>query len=442
MIGNLGSMGNKIGTQSRLLYEAMMAGSRWYGNWQIENSKFILEKRRKLLFLLAIPLLFFAGLELANAAELPNILGGKSAYAPSFATVQMFIVSLLIGLVAGLLTGCIGAGGGFILTPALMSVGVKGIMAVGTDMFHIFAKAIMGATIHRKMGNVNAKLAGVFVIGSLTGATAGGLVQRGIYEANPALSDAFIGATYVVILGFIGFFTLFDFLKSRKQAAKTTTSGSAPTSDITNIAKKMQAVKAPPYVHFDQDLVPGGRKLSVYPIIATGLVVGFIAAIMGIGGGFVFFPTFVYLLGVSTFTTVGTDIFQIIFTAGYASISQYAVYGFVFYTLAMGLLLGSLIGIQIGAMTTKIVPGIMIKGFFAVTVLGGFVNRVFALPGSLAKAGYMELGPGAAKILDALSFYVFFAIVGVFAVWVIYSFLAGLGRIRSGDIDHSAGAGH
>ena len=338
MNGKLGSLGNNIGTQSRLLYEAMMAGSRWYGNWQIENSKFILEKRKKLLFLLILPMLVFAGLEFANAAELPDILGGKSAYAPSFATIQMFIVSLLIGLVAGLLTGCIGAGGGFILTPALMSVGVKGIMAVGTDMFHIFAKAIMGATIHKKMGNVNAKLAGVFLIGSLAGATAGGLVQRGIYEANPALSDAFIGATYVLILGFIGFFTLYDFLKSRKQSAAAAISGTTVTHDIPDIAKKLQAVKAPPYVHFDQDLVPGGRKLSVYPIIATGLVVGFIAAIMGIGGGFVFFPTFVYLLGVSTFTTVGTDIFQIIFTAGYASISQYAVYGFVFYTLAMGLL--------------------------------------------------------------------------------------------------------
>ncbi|MEW5954793.1 MAG: sulfite exporter TauE/SafE family protein [Bacillota bacterium] len=433
----LGSARNKVGANARLLYEAMMAGSRWYGNWQIENSKFILERRRKILLILLLPLIVFAGLEMANAAELPNILGGKSAYAPSFATVQMFTVSLLIGLIAGLLTGCIGAGGGFILTPALMSVGVKGIMAVGTDMFHIFAKAIMGATIHRKMGNVNVMLAAVFVVGSLTGATAGGLIQRGIYEANPSLSDAFIGSVYVIILGFIGFFTLYDFLSSRK---RTTTTTSAPSDDLTNIAKKMQAIKAPPYVHFDQDL--GGRKLSVYPIIATGFIVGLIAAIMGIGGGFVFFPTFVYLLGVSTFTTVGTDIFQIIFTAGYASISQYAVYGFVFYTLAMGLLLGSLIGIQIGAMTTKIVPGIMIKGFFAVTVLGGFVNRVFALPGSLSKAGYMELTPAAAKILDALSFYIFFAIVGAFAVWVIYSFLAGLGRIRAGDIDHSAGAGH
>jgi uncharacterized membrane protein YfcA len=388
-----------------------------------------------------IPILLFAGLELATATELPSVIGGKSAYAPSFATIQMFCVSLVIGLVAGLITGCIGAGGGFILTPALMSAGVKGIMSVGTDMFHIFAKAIMGATLHRKMGNICVALAAVFVIGSVSGATVGGMVQRSIYEANPALSDAFISVVYVLILGFIGFFTLFDFLRARSSAAADDVSAEAK-DEMTRIAKSIQAIKLPPYVSFDHSAVPGGRRLSVWPVILVGLVIGFIAAIMGIGGGFVFFPTFVYLLGVSTLTTVGTDLFQIIFTSGYTSISQYAVYGFVFYTLAMGLLLGSLLGIQIGAITTKIVPGIMIKGFFATTVLAGFVNRVFALPGALNKAGYTSFGPGVLSVSDALSFYVFFVVVGIFAIWVIYSFIRGVPKVRAEHADVSAHGGN
>lgn len=434
----MASTTKKIGT-GRLLYEAMMEGSKWYGNWSIQNSNFILQKRRRLLFLCLIPVLIFAGLELATAAEMPAVIGGKSAYAPSFATIQMFTVSLLIGLVAGLITGCIGAGGGFILTPALMSAGVKGIMSVGTDMFHIFAKAIMGATLHRKMGNVCVALAAVFVIGSVSGATLGGMVQRSIYEANPALSDAFISVVYVLILGFIGFFTLYDFLRSRDVPEEASPEAKA---EMTRIAQSIQAIKVPPYVSFDHNVVPGGRKLSVWPVIIVGLVIGFIAAIMGIGGGFVFFPTFVYLLGVSTLTTVGTDIFQIIFTSGYTSITQYAVYGFVFYTLAMGLLLGSLLGIQIGAITTKVVPGVMIKGFFATTVIAGFVNRVFALPGTLNKAGYTSFGAGTISVCDALSFYVFFAVVGVFAIWVIYSFIRGVPRIRAGKFDAAAGGGH
>ena len=120
---------------------------------------------------------------------------------------------------------------------------------------------------------------------------------------------------------------------------------------------------------------------------------------MGVGGGFLTFPIFVYFLGVSSMTTVRTDIFQIIFTAGYAAISRYAVFGFIFYTLAMGMLLGSLLGIQIGALVTKVVPGIMIRGFYAMDVLAGFANRIFALP---AKLGNLDVIPISKDIGDIL----------------------------------------
>ena len=151
------------------------------------------------------------------------------------------------------------------------------------------------------------------------------------------------------------------------------------------LPRRLQAVKVPPMITFDQGLVPGGRRISAVFLVLSGALVGFCASIMGVGGGFLTFPIFVYMLGVSSITTVGTDIFQIVFTAGYAAISQYAIYGFIFYTLAMGMLLGSLLGIQIGAMVTKVVEGITIRGFYAMAVLAGFVNRAFALPGKLAE---------------------------------------------------------
>ena len=148
-------------------------------------------------------------------------------------------------------------------------------------------------------------------------------------------------------------------------------------------------------IRFDQGVVPGGRKISAWFLVASGFVVGMAAAIMGVGGGFLTFPIFVYVLGVSSATTVGTDIFQIVFTAGYAAISQYAIYGFIFYTLAMGMLLGSLVGIQIGALVTKVVTGITIRGFYAMAVLAGFVNRVFALPGKLRRPrGHLAVAGG------------------------------------------------
>jgi hypothetical protein len=151
---------------------------------------------------------------------------------------------------------------------------------------------------------------------------------------------------------------------------------------------------------------------------------------MGVGGGFLTFPIFVYVLGVSSMTTVGTDIFQIIFTAGYAGIGQYAIYGFIFYTLAMGMLLGSLLGIQMGAMATKVVKGITIRGFYAIAVLAGFVNRFFALPSKLAQLGYIKLDATTAKYIEQAGGVIFFIVVGIFAVWVIGTFLKNISKLK------------
>jgi len=155
-----------------------------------------------------------------------------------------------------------------------------------------------------------------------------------------------------------------------------------------------------------------------------------------VGGGFLTFPIFVYVLGVSSMTTVGTDIFQIVFTAGYASISQYAIYGFIFYTLAMGMLLGSLLGIQIGAMVTKVVPGITIRGFYAMAVLAGFVNRAFALPGKLAEMEFISMSPGTAAILDTIGIWAFFIVIGLFGVWVIGTFFMNTKTLRGVEAGH------
>lgn len=151
---------------------------------------------------------------------------------------------------------------------------------------------------------------------------------------------------------------------------------------------------------------------------------------MGVGGGFLTFPIFVYVLGVSSFTTVGTDILQIIFTAGFAAISQYAIYGFIFYTLALGMLLGSLAGIQIGALTTKVVKGIYIRGFYATAILAGFINRLFALPGKLNTMEYISISQGLARTLDFIGLLIFFLIVGVFAIWVFAMFFKNLGKLK------------
>ncbi len=419
--------------------EFMMWGAQAHARWELSVSNTILRDKKRLVILGVLMLPAIWG-SIASADQiggaLPDLLGGKKAYSPAFYTTGIFIVSILIGLGAGLITGCIGAGGGFIIAPALMSAGIRGILAVGTDLFHIFAKAIMGSVIHRKLGNVSIPLAAVFLIGAIVGATLGGVINRVLYEINPVLSDAFITTIYSLMLGLLGTYAMTDYLKSRKTGERgdahggETHGGKIEGVELGNLPKKLQALKIPPMIRFDQGLLPGGRSISWLFLVLSGALVGLAAGIMGVGGGFLTFPIFVYMLGVSSMTTVGTDIFQIVFTAGYAAISQYAIYGFIFYTLAMGMLLGSLVGIQIGAMVTKVVPGITIRGFYAMAVLAGFVNRIFALPAKLGEMGVIPISKEIGAILENIGIWAFFLVIGAFSIWVITTFLSNIGVLK------------
>lgn len=417
----------------KFLYQFMMSAAQAQARWEKEMADNILKNKKRLLILLIL-LLPVLMVSLLGAAD---ILGGKSSYAPVHYTPLVFWVSTIVGFAAGLITGCIGAGGGFIIAPALMSAGVKGIMAVGTDQFHIFAKAIMGTVLHKKLGNVSVALAITFIIGSIIGATTGGYINRTLYSKDPVLSDAFISVVYAVILGFLGFYAIYDYLSTRKKIknpiqnkAISNNPGGAHSGSIgtTRLALRLQQIHLPPILRFDEDF--GGRQISAIFIVAGGFIVGFLAAIMGVGGGFITFPMFVYVFGVSTPTTVGTDIFQIIFTAGYSSLTQYAIYGFVFYTLAMGLLIGSLIGIQIGALTTKVVPGITIRAFYALTILAGFFNRISVLPDKFRSLNIITISKDVCDIIILIGNILFWGAIGLFGVWVLLSFFKNIPTLR------------
>ncbi len=411
----------------RRVFEFLKMASIQHAKWDYEVSMSILKNRRKMLIILASILPIIA----ISLLEAGDMIGSKTAYAPAFYSTNIFLVSIAIGLCAGLITGCIGAGGGFIITPALMAAGVKGILAVGTDLFHIFAKAIMGTAVHKKLGNVSVKLAIAFLVGSAGGTFIGGYINKTLYDKDPLLSEAFISLVYAILLGFLGVYALIDFIKSSRSGNAGDAHGGS--SGMTELSLKVQSFKMPPRITFDEDYVPGGRKISGVIVAMGGVVVGLLAAIMGVGGGFVTFPMFVYVFGVSSMTTVGTDILQIIFTAGLAAVSQYAIYGYVFYTLAMGMLLGSLIGIQVGALTTKVVKGIHIRGFYAVSILAGFINRAATLPKKLVELEVINMSTDVVKTIESAGNVIFWVVVSIFAAWVIGKFVVNIGKLRGED---------
>ena len=411
----------------RDVFEFLKQASAAHAKWDIEMSLSIVRSKKKLaiLGLMVLPIL------LINFAFAADMIGGKTAYAPAFYTNTIFVVSIFVGLAAGLITGCIGAGGGFIITPALMAAGVKGILAVGTDLFHIFAKAIMGTAVHKKLGNVSTKLAIAFLVGSGGGTIIGGWVNKTLYDTDPLLSEMFISSIYAVLLGFLGFYALFDFLSASKKGE--TGSGHdahGGSSGTTGLSTKLQNLKIAPMITFDEDFVPGGKQISGWIVAAGGVVVGILAAIMGVGGGFITFPMFVYIFGVSSMTTVGTDILQIIFTAGFAAVGQYAIYGYVFYTLAMGMLIGSLLGIQVGALTTKVVKGIHIRGFYAISIIAGFINRISVLPKKLVELEMLNMNLSLCNQIEFVGNIVFWIVVAGFGFWIFSKFFSNIGKLR------------
>jgi uncharacterized membrane protein YfcA len=414
---------------ARKIYDMLMYGAQAHAKWEYEMSMSILRSRKKLMFLLILVVgLIATGAALVYADSL--VLGGNKAYAPPMGfALGAFLVAMGVGFAAGLMTGAIGVGGGVVVTPALMSMGIRGIIVVGTDLLHMFAKAIMGTAVHKKLGNVNYRLAIAFVVGSCIGVSLGGYINRTVYTMNPVLSDVFISIIYVGLLGFLGFYAIHDYFRLR-QMGRAEVEAREKGSEVTRIARGLQSLRIPPMISFDGDIVPGGRRISFILVTIVGFFVGVFASIMGVGGGFLTFPAFVFVLGISSFTTVGTDIFQIVFTTGYASIAQYAIYGFMFISLAMGLLLGSLIGVQFGALTTKVVQGMHIRAFYGLVMLAGFVNRLLALPSKFSDLGTIHISKSLGGGLKVAGTVILFGIVAFFAGWVFYRFITSLKILR------------
>lgn len=413
-------------SELKKVYELLKFSATAEAHWDYEVSMSIIRSRRKVIFLLllCVPIVLVATVHAA-----PLLVGGGEAYGPSYYSGTLFMAAVAIGIVAGLITGCIGAGGGFVITPALMSIGIKGIMAVGTSLFNIFAKAIMGTAVHRRLGNVSFSLAVPFMLGSFGGVYIGGSINRALYAKSPILSDAFISMLYVLLLGLLGFYSLYDFLKHRKEPESTGV-GAQSYSGTTKLALKCQSVNIPPMMTFDEDFVPGGRRISWIMLAGGGFFVGALASMMGAGGGFATFPMFVYGFGVSSMTTVGTDILQIIFTAGVSSITQYAVYGYIFYSVALGMLLGSLAGIQIGALTTKVVKGIHIRGFYAIAILAGFIDRLFVLPRRMEQLGVIHFPRSFCIAVEGVGNVVFWIVCSAFALLLLFKFLTNIRTLR------------
>jgi uncharacterized membrane protein YfcA len=287
------------------------------------------------------------------------------------------IALMVIGFIVGVLGGFFGVGGGFLAAPFMFWIGVPMNFVVGTDLAHMTGKSIVAFKRHRALGHVDMKLGALMILGTMVGVEIGAQVIEHL-EARESV-DMVIGIIYIVILTLVTVFTAYEAIRSLRMMQ----SDQIDVQDVIGfqgIAKRISSIRIPPMVSFPAS---GIKEISVWMVLGVGLFTGVLSGMLGVGGGFVRMPMMVYVLGIPTHVAVGTDLFEIIFSAGYGTITH-AIKGNVDIIMALVMQTGAAIGAQIGAVSTQYFTGPRIRWFFSFLPLVGILMVVLRLTGVIA----------------------------------------------------------
>lgn len=267
------------------------------------------------------------------------------------------LVLLGLGAAVGFLSGLFGVGGGFLMTPLLMFLGVSPAVAVATGTAHVVASSVSGAIAQYRRNNVDIKMGLVLCAGGLLGSAVGVEAVRLLRKAGQF--DLVVSLTYVTFLGVIGALMLIESLNTwRKTQAGIPPASRKPGqhSWVDGLPFKMRFQRSKLYI-------------SAIPPVCIGMFVGFMSAVMGIGGGFVIIPAMIYLLRMSTSVVVGTSLFQIVFVAAATTVMHAVQNKAVDVMLALTLMIGGVLGAQYGARVGEKLRGDHFRLMLAVLVL-------------------------------------------------------------------------
>jgi uncharacterized membrane protein YfcA len=278
---------------------------------------------------------------------------------------------VLLGFIGGVLSGFIGSGGAFFMTPGMMNLGVPGIVAVATNVTHKFGKAMIGSHTHSTMGNVDKRLAlfmlATAAVGIRLAVWINTLFQRGGEEhggAGGATANLYISVVFVTILTVVALSMLKDILRGKGE-------GSGPSTKIVDFLRKLNL---PPVIHLKVAEV----KVSLWILLLGGLATGYLAGTIGVGG-FIGVPAMIYVFGVPTAVAAGTELYLAMFMGAFGALS-YAYEGYVDIRLVLLLYLGSLVGVHLGTYGVKVVGEKVIRLVTAIIILLCVMSRGIAIP--------------------------------------------------------------
>jgi hypothetical protein len=296
---------------------------------------------------------------------------------------------VLLGFIGGILSGFIGSGGAFFMTPGMMNLGVDGVIAVASNITHKFGKALVGSKKHAAAGNVDKKLAafmlGTALIGVQIAVWINSYLFKGAGDGHGADKGAganlYISLVFALILSAVAVSMLRDIVKSKGN-------GEAGAGPSMKIAEYLSRLNLPPVIHFGV----ADTKVSLWVLMVVGTATGYLAGTIGVGG-FIGVPAMIYVFGVPTAVATGTELFLAVFMGGYGALS-YAYQGFVDLRMTMLLYLGSLVGIHLGVYGVKVVNEKYIRVVTSLIILLCVFSRIIAIPVYLRQLGYLNMDPG------------------------------------------------
>jgi len=272
---------------------------------------------------------------------------------------------IILGVGVGIIGGFFGMGGAWMVTPGLNILGFPMAFAIGTDIAHMAGKSLISTMRHGKFGNVDYKLGLIMLVGTIVGFEVG--AQMIMWLERMGNVEFVVRVLYLVLLGLIAWMVFADVAKKMRKDRETRARGEAVDALSTGIEwhKTMHKIKIAPMVHFKA----AGITCTAWLPIFISFLTGWIAGILGIGGGLIRMPALIYFIGCPTHVAVGTDLFEVMISGLYGAFT-YTMKGRTELVAAVIMLVGAAIGAQVGTVATKYIKGYGIRIVFGLAVIG------------------------------------------------------------------------
>ena len=330
------------------------------------------------------------------------------------AGVKIFWPGLIIlGIGVGIIGGFFGMGGAWMVTPGLNILGFPMAFAIGTDIAHMAGKSLISTMRHGKFGNVDYKLGLIMLVGTVVGFECG--AQMVMWLERLGSVEKVVRWIYIGLLAFIAWMVFHDVAKRAQKEKAAAARGEKLEAGATGVEwhKTLHKIKIPPMIHLEV----AGIYCSAWLPIFVSFLTGWLAGILGIGGGLIRMPALIYMIGCPTHVAVGTDLFEVAISGLYGA-ATYTFKGRTELVAAMVMLVGAAMGAQVGAVATKYIKGYGIRIAFGLAVIGCAVSILMKL--------VQPWVPQYKALLDTASTFMVLGLVSLMSIYIFIKMVQGV----------------